>query len=176
MLSVHERPFDPADRSQAGHWEGDLIIGKDQGSAIGTLIERRTRTIRLLHLRTRDADALHRAITARMADLPPTLIRSITWDQGIEMARHTAITADLGAPVYFCDAHSPWQRGSNENANGLLRQYFPKGTDLSVHPPEHLRAVEDELSKRPCLVLANRTPAVLFATLLASTSQRLLRR
>jgi IS30 family transposase len=176
MLSVHERPFDPADRSQAGHWEGDLIIGKDQGSAIGTLVERRTRTIRLLHLRTRDADALHTAITARMADLPPTLIRSITWDQGIEMARHTAITADLGAPVYFCDAHSPWQRGSNENANGLLRQYFPKGTDLSVHPPEHLRSVEDELNNRPRLVLANRTPADLFAALLASTSQRLLRR
>jgi transposase, IS30 family len=106
-----------------------------------------------------------------MADLPPTLIRSIIWDQGIEMARHTAITADLGALVYFCDARSPWQCGSNENANGLLRQYFPKGTDLSVHPPQHLRAVEDELNNRPRLVLANHTPAEMFATLLASASQ-----
>ena len=93
---------------------------------IGTLVERRTRTIRLLHLTSRDADTLHAAVTARMSDLPAELVRSITWDQGIEMARHLRITADLGAPVYFCDAHAPWQRGSNENINGLLRQYFPK--------------------------------------------------
>jgi IS30 family transposase len=123
MVSINQRPFEPEDRSEAGHWEGDLIIGKNGRSAIGTLVERQTRTIRLLHMPERDTDALHAAIIARMADLPPALVRSITWDQGTEMARHTTITADLGAPVYFCDSHSPWQRGSNENANGLLRQY-----------------------------------------------------
>lgn len=171
MMSIHERPFDPLDRSEAGHWEGDLIIGKNGRSAIGTLIERQTRTIRLLHLPERDADALHVAILAKMADLPPTLIRSITWDQGTEMARHTRITTDLGAPVYFCDSHSPWQRGSNENANGLLRQYFPKATDLGVHSPEHLRAVEEEINRRPRLVLDDRAPVDLFDELLASTSQ-----
>jgi transposase, IS30 family len=134
MLSIHERPFDPGDRSQAGHWEGDLIVGKNQASAIGTLVERQTRLIRLLHLPGRDADSLRASITVALGDLPPTLVRSITWDQGIEMARHTDITADLGAPVYFCDSRSPWQHGSNENANGLLRQYFPKGTTLSLNP------------------------------------------
>jgi IS30 family transposase len=121
------------DCSQAGHCEGDLIIGKDQGSAIGTLVERQTRMVRLLHLPRRDGDALHDALKARMADLPAALLRTITWDQGTEMARHLEITRSLGAPVYFCDSHSPWQRGSNENTNGLLRDYFPKGTDLSTH-------------------------------------------
>lgn len=117
MLSIHQRPFDPADRSQPGHWEGDLIVGKNQGSAIGTLVERQTRLIRLMHLPTRDADSLRIAITDTMSDLPVTLVRSITWDQGTEMARHIDITADLGAPVYFCDSRSPWPRGSNENGN-----------------------------------------------------------
>jgi len=142
ILSIHQRPFDPADRSQPGHWEGDLIVGKNQGSAIGTLVERQTRLIRLMYLPARDADALRIAITDTMSDLPVTLVRSITWDQGIEMARHIDITADLGVPVYFCDSRSPWQRGSNENANGLLRQYFPKGTTLNAYTAEHLRAVE----------------------------------
>jgi IS30 family transposase len=176
MLSVHQRPFAPGDRTEAGHWEGDLIIGKNQGSAIGTLVERQTRMIRLLHLPQRDSDALHAALAARMSDLPPSLLRSITWDQGTEMARHTEITAVLGTPVYFCDSHSPWQRGSNENANGLLRQYFPKGTDLSVHHPQHLRAVEGEINSRPRIVLADRAPIDLFTVLLASPNQPLLRR
>jgi IS30 family transposase len=170
MLSIHQRPFEPEDRSQAGHWEGDLIIGKNGRSAIGTLVERQTRAIRLLHMPERDSDALHAAIIARMADLPPTLIRSITWDQGTEMARHTTITADLGAPIYFCDSHSPWQRGSNENSNGLLRQYFPKATDLGVHSPDHLRAVEEEINRRPRLVTNDTAPADLLAELVASTS------
>jgi transposase, IS30 family len=176
MLSIHDRPFPPEDRSEAGHWEGDLIIGKDQASAIGTLVERTTRTIRLLHLPHRDSDALHAALKERMSDLPTALLRSITWDQGTEMARHTAIAATLGAPIYFCDSHSPWQRGSNENANGLLRQYFPKGTDLSIHTPEHLRAVEDEINNRPRHVLSDRSPAELFTTLLASAEHRVLQR
>jgi IS30 family transposase len=107
MLSIHQRPFEPSDRSQAGHWEGDLIVGKNQGSVIGTLVERQTRLIRLLHLPARDAGSLHVAVTTVFRDLPPSLVRSITWDQGIEMARHVDITTDLGAPVYFCDSHSP---------------------------------------------------------------------
>ena len=176
MLSIHQRPFDPTDRSQPGHWEGDLIVGKNQGSAIGTLVERQTRLIRLVHLPARDADALRIAITDTMSDLPVTLIRSITWDQGIEMARHIDITADLGAPVYFCDSRSPWQRASNENANGLLRQYFPKGTTLNTYTAEHLRAVEYEINNRPRSILGDRSPAELFTALLTSPDHQLLRR
>jgi IS30 family transposase len=176
MLTISERPFDPLDRSQAGHWEGDLIIGKDQGSAIGTLVERQTRMVWLLHMPCRDSDTLHHALAARMVGLPPALLRSITWDQGTEMARHLTITRSLGAPVYFCDPHSPWQRGSNENMNGLLRDYFPKGTDLSIHPPQHLLAVENELNNRPRRILGDRTPAELLAALLASESPLVLRR
>jgi transposase, IS30 family len=155
--------------------EGDLIIGKDQGSAIGTLVERQTRTVRLLHMPLRDSDTLHQALKVRMADLPPALLRSITWDQGTEMARHLTITKSLGAPIYFCDSHSPWQRGSNENMNGLLRDYFPKATDLSTHQPHHLLAVENELNNRPRRILGDRTPAELLATLLASESPPVLR-
>ncbi|AEA22340.1 Integrase catalytic region [Pseudonocardia dioxanivorans CB1190] len=176
MLTIHQRPFRPEDRSEAGHWEGDLIVGKDHGSAIGTLVERTTRLVRLLHLPQRDAHTLHRVLAMRMGDLPPSLLRSITWDQGTEMARHTDITATLAVPVYFCDAHAPWQRGSNENTNGLLRQYFPKRTDLSIHSPRHLKAVENELNTRPRMVLADRAPAELFAALLASSSEPSLRR
>jgi transposase, IS30 family len=176
MLTIHERPFRPEDRSEAGHWEGDIIVGKDQQSAIGTLVERSTRTVRLLHLPQRDGDTLHEALKTRMADLPAALLRSIIWDQGTEMARHLTITKSLGAPVYFCDSRSPWQRGSNENANGLLRDYFPKGTDLSSHPPEHLLAVEKELNDRPRIVLNDRTPAELFTALLASNRPSVLRR
>ena len=176
MLSIHDRPFAPEDRTEPGHWEGDLIVGPGHRSAIGTLVERHTRTIRLLHLPARDADALRVAIGERMSDLPNWMLRSITWDQGTEMARHLTFAADLGARVYFCDPHAPWQRGSNENTNGLLRQYFPKGTDLSIHGPEHLRAVEDELNRRPRRVLDDATPADLFAALLASPDHPLLRR
>ena len=176
MLTIHQRPFPPEDRSEAGHWEGDLIVGKNQHSANGTLVERMTRVVRLLHLPQRDGDTLHEALTTRMADLPAALLRSITWDQGTEMARHLTITESLRAPVYFCDSRSPWQRGSNENMNGLLRDYFPKGTDLSIHSPEHLLAVEDELNKRPRLVLHDRAPAELFRALLASNKPSVLRR
>ena len=146
------------------------------GSAIGTLVERQTRLVRLLHLPARDGEALHEALKARLAGLPAALLRTITWDQGTEMARHLTITRSLGAPVYFCDSHSPWQRGSNENTNGLLRDYFPKGTDLSVHSPEHLLAVENELNSRPRRILNDQTPAELFAVLLASENPPVLRR
>jgi transposase, IS30 family len=172
MLTIHQRPFPPEDRSQPGQRkEGDLIIGKDQRSAIGTLVERQTRMVRLLHLLQRDGDTLHEALKARMADLPAALLRSITWDQGTEMARHLTIAQSLGAPIYFCDSRSPWQRGSNENANGLLRDYFPKDTDLSIHSTQHVLAVENELNNRPRLALNDRATAELFAALLASNNR-----
>jgi IS30 family transposase len=176
MRSIHERPFPPEDRGEAGHWEGDLIIGKDQQSAIGTLVERQTRLVRLLHLPQRDGDTLRDALHARLGGLPPELRRTITWDQGTEMARHLTITATLGTPVYFCDSRSPWQRGTNENTNGLLRDYFPKGTDLRLHTAEYLLAVENELNNRPRHVLDNRSPATLFETLLRSCSPSALQR
>jgi IS30 family transposase len=168
MLTVHDRPFEPEDRSEAGHWEGDLIIGKNQGSAIGTLVERQTRLVRLLHLPSRDGDSLHAALRNRLGDLPEGMLRSITWDQGTEMSRHTTISKSLGVSVFFCDSRSPWQRGSNENTNGLLRDYFPKGTDLSQHSPAHLQAVENELNNRPRIVLGDRSPAEVFSALIAS--------
>jgi IS30 family transposase len=168
MLTIHDRPFPLDDRSEAGHWEGDLIIGNNHSSAIGTLVERQTRMVRLVHLPRGDSDSLQAALVARMRDLPPALLRSITWDQGTEMARHLTTTAKLGAPIYFCDSHSPWQRGTNENTNGLLRDYFPKGVALINHPPAHLLAVENELNHRPRMVLQDRCPADLFAALLAS--------
>jgi len=176
MLTIHDRPFPAIDRSEAGHWEGDLIIGDNHLSAIGTLVERQTRMVRLVHLPRADSDSLHAALVARMKDLPAALMRSITWDQGTEMARHLATTEKLGAPVYFCDSRSPWQRGSNENTNGLLRDYFPKGVTLINHPPAHLRAVEHELNHRPRMVLQDRCPADLFAALLASQKPSVLRR
>ncbi|WP_425320236.1 IS30 family transposase [Mycobacterium sherrisii] len=176
MLTIHDRPFPPIDRSQAGHWEGDLIIGDNHLSAIGTLVERQTRMLRLVHLPRADSDSLHAALVLRMQGLPPALLRSITWDQGTEMARHLATADKLGAPVYFCDSRSPWQRGSNENTNGLLRDYFPKGVTLTNHSPGHPMEVEDELNNRPRMVLQDRCPADLFAALLASEDPPMLRR
>jgi IS30 family transposase len=128
-LTISQRPFGPEDRSQAGHWEGDLIIGKDQQSAIGTLVERQTRLVRLLHLLQRDSDALHEALKMRLGDLPPGLLRSITWDQGTEMTRHLTITRSLGAPVYFCDSHSPWQPSRTSSTTG------PGTSSRTGHPP-----------------------------------------
>lgn len=176
MLTIHDRPFPPLDRTQAGHWEGDLIIGDNHLSAIGTLVERQTRLLRLVHLPRADSDSVHTALVARMQDLPSELMRSITWDQGTEMARHLATADKLGAPVYFCDSRSPWQRGTNENTNGLLRDYFPKGVTLANYSLEHLLAVEEELNQRPRMVLQDRCPADLFAALLASNSPSVLRR
>ncbi|OMC45320.1 hypothetical protein A5742_27010 [Mycolicibacterium fortuitum] len=176
MLTIHDRPFPPPDRSQAGHWEGDLIIGDNHLSAIGTLVERQTRMLRLVHPPRTDSDSLHTALVARMQDLPPELMRSITWDQGTEMARHLASADKLHAPIYFCDSQSPWQRGSNENTNGLLRNYFPKGVTLANHSLEHLNAVEKELNNRPRMVLQDHCPADLFTVLLASLRPSELRR
>jgi len=168
MVMISDRPAEVADRAVPGHWEGDLITGADNASAIGTLVERQTRFVLLLHLpHGHGADAVAAAMTEAMAGLPAQLRRSLTWDQGREMTGHRQISAATGLDIYFCDPHSPWQRGSNENTNGLLRQYFPKGSDLSVHDKARLDEVAAELNARPRKTLGWRTPAEVLAEVLA---------
>ena len=160
MVMISERPPEIEDRAVPGHWEGDLITGSRNKSAIGTLVERATRFTILLHLPDgHDAGQVQQAIVRKMRNLPRLLRNSLTWDQGSELALHKQIGASLDMRVYFCDPHSPWQRGTNENTNGLLRQYFPKGTDLSKYPEDYLDAVAEELNDRPRKTLGFMKPS-----------------
>jgi transposase, IS30 family len=149
-VMISERPAEAEDRAVPGHWEGDFVMGKNNRSAVATLVERSTRFLILLHLPgPHDAIAFQNATVEAMSKLPEQLRRSLTWDQGLEMRNHKQISIAAEVPIYFCDPHSPWQRGTNENTNGLLRQYLPKGTDLSVHSPSDLAAIAAELNDRP---------------------------
>ena len=169
MVNIRQRPAEADDRAVPGHWEGDLITGMENKSAIGTLVERACGFVLLLHLPDdHGAVAVQQAMIAAMSGLPDTLRRTLTWDQGIEMANHAQIAAATELDIYFCDPHSPWQRGSNENTNGLLRQYFPKGTDLSIWGPGFLDHVAAELNNRPRKRLGWKTPAEALDKLLSN--------
>jgi IS30 family transposase len=174
MINISERPPEVADRAVPGHWEGDLIVGAASKSAIGTLVERMTRFTLLLHLpEDHSADAVQEAIVAKMAQLPAILRKTLTWDQGKEMANHIAIAEATELDIYFCDPHTPWQRGSNENTNGLLRQYFAKGTDLSIFPADYLDYVAAKLNNRPRKTLGWRTPSEALDELLSNPTEPL---
>jgi len=168
MVNIAERPPEVEDRAVPGHWEGDLILGAQSKSAIGTLVERATGFVLLLHLPgDHSADTVATAMTEAMSRLPEVLRKTLTWDQGSEMKSHITIAEATGLDIYFCDPHSPWQRGSNENTNGLLRQYFPKGTDLSIYVPDYLEHVARKLNNRPRKRHGFKTPAETLDELLS---------
>jgi IS30 family transposase len=169
MVSIHERPACVESRAEAGHWEGDLVAGS-QNSHIVTVVERSTRFVKLVRVSGKDTETVVSALIECARQLPGALYKSLTWDRGREMADHQRFTRETGVPVYFCDPQSPWQRGSNENTNGLLRRYFPKGTDLSVHSQEHLDRVARRLNERPRKTLGYETPAERFAACVALTA------
>jgi IS30 family transposase len=163
MINISERPPEVEDRAVPGNWEGDLIIGKQNQTAIGTLVERSTGYVMLLHLPDGyKPEQVRDALAAKIKTLPDSLRLSLTWDQGPEMNQWEYVSVDADIDIYFCDPHSPWQRGTNENTNGLLRQYFPKGTDLGVHSSEDLDWVAQELNDRPRKRLAFMKPIELI--------------
>ena len=166
MISIEERPPEVEDRIVPGHWESDLIVGKQHQSAIGTIVERTTRTVILVPLKAKDAVSVRRAFAKELKDLPAEMKLSMTHDQGREMLQHKLFTKQTKMKVYFAHPHSPWERGTNENTNGLLRQYFPKGTDLSVYTRKEIKLVQDRLNGRPRKALGYKTPHEAFAELL----------
>ena len=157
-VSIHDRPAEVAERQEVGHWEGDLVIGKDHQSGIATLCERTMRLTLIMPLKGLDAESVHQAMEERFSQLPAVVRKSMTYDRGKEMSQHEALTANTQVKVYFCDPHSPWQKGSIENTNGLIRQYFPKGTDFSTVTKEELDFAENRLNNRPRRILEWKTP------------------
>ena len=167
-ISIHQRPAEVEDRAVPGHWEGDLLMG-GVSSQIATLVERQSRYVMLVKVDSKDSDKVAKALARKIRDLPSELRRSLTWDRGAEMAAHREFTIATDMQVYFCDPRSPWQRGSNENTNGLLRQYFPKGQDLSQTSQARLNYVARELNERPRETLNWRTPLQALRATVAST-------
>jgi len=169
-VSIRQRPADAGDRAVPGHWEGDLLMGRQRASQVATLVERQSRYVILVRVPHADTQTVVRALARRVRRLPAGLRRSLTWDRGTELAAHRDFTVATQVQVYFCDPQSPWQRGSNENTNGLLRQYLPKGTDLAPYSQAQLDAIALRLNTRPRLTLGYQTPAAKLAEIVASTS------
>jgi IS30 family transposase len=170
MVMISDRPAEAEDRAIPGHWEGDLLMGKGGRSAVGTLVERSSRYVLLLHLPNgRTAEDVREVLTRQIRRLPSDLRRTLTWDQGKEMAEHAKFTVDTNVGVFFCDPHSPWQRGSNENSNGLLRQYLPRTEDFSDLTRSDLTRIARELNNRPRQTLNWKKPSEVFSQIVAST-------